>query len=139
MDYARRAPRANELSDHGSIVLGWLTKLAVVITFVGLALFDTIAIGAARLGGTDDANNAASAASQSYWSTHNVNSAYQAALESLPSGSETIPAKTFLIHSDGSVSLVLFRTVNTLVARHIGFLKQYTRVVEHGEAPPPTL
>lgn len=139
MDYASRAPRTDDRRDSGSIVLGWLTKLAVAITFIGLALFDSISIGAARLGGTDDANNAASAASQSYWSTHSVNAAYQAALESLPSGSETIPAKTFLIHPDGSVSLVLYRHVNTLVARHIGFLEQYTRVVEHGEAPPPSL
>lgn len=139
MDYAGRAPRANRRGDRGSIVLGWLTKLAVAITVVGLTLFDSISIGAARLGSTDDANNAASAASQSYWSSHNVNAAYQAALESLPSGSETIPAKTFLVHPDGSVSLILYRNVNTLVARHIGFLKKYTHVVEHGEAPPPTL
>src|SRR6478672_2766953 len=130
MDYARRAPRANELSDHGSIVLGWLTKLAVAIAIVGLVLFDSISIGAASLGAKDDANNAASAASQSFWSSHNVDTAYQAALESLPSGSETIPAKTFLIHPDGSVSLVLHRSVKTLVAHDIGFLKKYTNVVE---------
>jgi hypothetical protein len=124
--------------DRGSIVIGWLTKLAVAIAIVGVALFDSISIGAARLGAKDDANNAASAASQSYWSSHNVDTAYQAALDSLPSGSETIPAKTFLIHSDGSVSLILHRNVKTLVARDVGFLKKYTNIVENGAAPPPT-
>ena len=139
MDYARRAPGASGRRDRGSIVIGWLTKLAVMIAIVGVALFDSISIGAARLGAKDDANNAASAASQSFWSSHNVDTAYQAAVDSLPSGSETIPAKTFLIHSDGSVSLVLYRNVKTLVVQAIGPLKQYTHVVEHGEAPPPTL
>jgi hypothetical protein len=131
MDYARQ--------DHGSIVLGWLTKLAVVIAIVGVALFDSISIGAARLGAKDDANNAADAASQDFRSSHNVDSAYQAALESLPSDSETIPAKTFLVQPDGTVSLVLRRTVSTLVAHDIGPLKKYALVVEHGEATPPTL
>lgn len=131
MDYARR--------DRGSIVIGWLTKLAVAIAIVGVAMFDSISIGAARLGASDDANNAAEAASADYRTSHNVNSAYEAAIESLPSDSETIPAKTFVVLPDGTVSLVLRRTVNTLIVRHIGPLKKYTLVVEHGEGTPPTL
>jgi hypothetical protein len=125
-------------ADNGSIVIGWLTKLAVAIAIVGLTLFDTLSIGAARLGGKDDANTAAEAAAQDYRSSHNVDQAYQAALETLPSDTESIPAKTFVIQSDGTVTLILDRKVNTLVARHIGFLKKYTLAVEHGESTPPT-
>ena len=125
--------------DRGSIVIGWLTKLIVVIAFVGVALFDSISIGAARLGATDDANNAAEAASADYRTYHNVNSAYQAAIQSLPSDSESIPAKTFQVQSDGTITLVLHRTTRTLVAYRIGPLKKYTLVVVHGEATPPTL
>lgn len=139
MDHVCRAPRAENSGDRGSIVIGWLTKLAVAIAIVGLTLFDTISIGAARLGGKDDANTAAEAAAQDYRANHNVNAAYQAALDTLPSSSETIPAKTFVILPDGTVTLVLDRTVSTLVARHIGFLKKYTLAVEHGESTPPTL
>ena len=125
--------------DRGSIVLGWLTKLAIAMSIVGLALFDTLSIGAAHLGATDDAGTAAEAASASYRMSHDVDAAYQAALETLPSDSETLPPTQFIVSPDGTVNLVLRRTTTTLVADRIGFLKKYTLVVVHGEATPPTL
>jgi type II secretory pathway pseudopilin PulG len=130
MDLARR--------DNGSIVLGWLTKLVVVIAIVGVALFDTLSIAAARLGATDDASTAADAASSTYLTSHDVQQAYQAALDTLPSDSESLPPKQFLVQSDGTVNLVLDRTTTTLVAHRIGPLKKYAAVAVHGEATPPT-
>lgn len=130
---------AADIRDRGSIVLGWLTKLAVAIAIVGIALFDSISIFAAHLGASDDANTAAEAASQEYRTTHNVNDAYQAAVESLPSDSESIPPRTFVIEPDGTVNLLLRRTTTTLVVHSIGPLKKYALVVVHGTATPPTL
>jgi hypothetical protein len=131
MDLARR--------DSGSIVIGWLTKLVVAIAVVGVALFDSISIGAARLGATDDASAAAEAAGASYRTSHDVQAAYQAALETLPSSSESLPPQQFVVQSDSTVDLVLRRTTNTLLARRIGPLKKYVVVVVHGESVPPTL
>lgn len=128
MDYARR--------DNGSIVLGWLTKLLVAIAFVGVALFDSLAIGAAHLGASDDANTAAETAAADYRSSHNVQAAYQAAVETLPSDSESIPAQQFVVEPDGTVNLVLRRTTTTLVAHRIGPLKKYSVVVVHATASP---
>jgi hypothetical protein len=124
--------------DSGSVVIGWLTKLAVAIAIVGVALFDTLAIGAARLGATDDANTAAEAAVAAYHTGHNVQAAYQAAVETLPSDTESLPPQQFLVEPDGSVNLVLRRTTTTLVAHRIGPLKKYAVVVVHGEASQPT-
>jgi len=125
--------------DRGSIVIGWLTKLAVVMAIVGLALFDSLSIGAAHLGATDDASTAAEAASADFRTTHSVDAAYKAALDTLPSDSESIPPSTFTVSSDGTVNLVLRRTTTTLVAHRLGFLKKYSVVVVHGQATPPTL
>jgi hypothetical protein len=125
--------------DNGSIVIGWLTKLAVAIAIVGLALFDSLSIGAAKLGASDDANTAAEAASADYRTSHDVQSAYQAALETLPSDTETIPPRRFVVQTDGTVSLVLHRTTTTLVAHSIGPLKKYSVVTVHAVATPPTL
>lgn len=124
--------------DSGSIVIGWLTKLIVVIALVGVALFDTLSIAAARLGATDDADTAAEAASATYRTSHNVQAAYQAAVETLPSDSESLPPQQFVVQPDGTVNLVLDRTTTTLVAHRIGPLKKYALVVVHGEATPPT-
>lgn len=131
MELARR--------DNGSIVIGWLTKLAVGIAIVGLALFDTLSIGAAKLGASDDANTAAEAASADFRANHNVQTAYQAAVDTLPSDSETIPPRQFVVQPDGTVQLVLHRTTTTLVAHRIGPLKQYDVITVHAVATPPTL
>ena len=131
MELARR--------DDGSIVVGWLTKLAVGIAIVGLALFDTLSIGAAKLGASDDANTAAEAASADFRANHNVQSAYQAAVETLPSDTETIPPRQFVVQPDGTVQLVLNRTTTTLVAHRIGPLKKYDVITVHAVATPPTL
>ena len=129
MDYACR--------DSGSIVLGWLTKLFVAIAIVGVALFDSLAIGAAHLGASDDANTAVEAAVADYRTSHNVQSAYQAAVETLPSDSESIAPQKFIVEPDGSISLVLRRTTTTLVAHRIGPLKKYSVVIVHATASPP--
>jgi hypothetical protein len=125
--------------DNGSIVLGWLTKLAVAVAIVGLALFDSLSIGAAKLGASDDANTAAEAASADYRTSHDVQSAYQAALDTLPSDSETIPARQFIVRPDSTVELVLHRTTTTLVAHRIGPLKKYDVITVHAVGTPPTL
>ena len=125
--------------DNGSIVIGWLTKLAVITAIVGLALFDSLSIGAAKLGASDDANTAAEAASAEYRTSHDVQSAYQAALDTLPSDSETIPARQFIVRPDSTVDLVLRRTTTTLVAHRIGPLKQFDVISVHAVGTPPTL
>jgi hypothetical protein len=124
--------------DQGSVVVGWLLKLVVMIGVVAVVLFDTVSIMAARLGAEDDASTAASAAGAAWQQTHNVQAAYQAAIEALPSQTEKIPTKTFVIESDGTVRLVLRKPVTTLVAQHIGALKKYDVAVVTGEAPPST-
>ena len=125
--------------DNGSIVIGWLTKLMVAIAIVGLALFDSLSIGAAKLGASDDANTAAEAASAEYRNTHDVQSAYQAALDTLPSDSETIPPRLFVVEPDSTVQLVLRRTTTTLVAHRIGPLKRFDVITVHAVGTPPTL
>lgn len=125
--------------DTGSVVLGWLTKLAVAIAIVGVALFDSLSIAAAHLGATDDAGTAGEAASAAYRTSHNVDDAYKAALDTLPSDSESLPPKQFFVQPDGTVTLVLRRTTTTLLAYRIGPLKKYTVVTVHDTATPPTL
>src|SRR3954451_2911609 len=125
--------------DRGSIVIGWLTKLVVVLAVVGVILFDVVSVSAARIGAEDDASKAAQAAGFEWRSSHDVQRAYEVAVENLPSDSETIPAKSFVIDNAGSVRLVVHRETRTMLVQHIGPLKQYTVVTAHGESDPPTL
>ena len=123
--------------DRGSMVVGWLVKLAAVLTIVSIVGFDGISLAVARLNSQDDANNAASAAAAAWQQTHNPQQAYDAAAESAGS-SETVDTKTFTIDANGTVHLTLTRKATTLVMYRLGPLKKYTVVTAHGEAGPPT-
>lgn len=124
--------------DRGSIVIGWLTKVAALIAIVGVLLFDGISVGVARMNGADDASSAASAANFEWTQTHNVQEAYNAAVGSLSHADETILTREFTIDPDGTVHLLLRRTATTLVMGKIGPLKRYTVVTVSGEATTPT-
>ena len=50
-----------ERGDRGDIVLGWLTKLAVVLGVLGVIAFDGIAVVQAHFQASDRATTAASA------------------------------------------------------------------------------
>jgi hypothetical protein len=124
-------------SDTGSIVLGWLVRIALVLSILGVTAFDAIAVASAHLSATDDANSAASAAASAYKNTHNVTSAFSAATDAITSPNETLVANSLRIAPDGSVTIVLRRTITTLVLHDIGPLKKYTVVTVTGEASPP--
>ena len=124
--------------DSGSIVLGWLTKLMVILLLVGVVLFDFVAVGVARMSASDDANMAAQAASAEWAHSHNVQQAYDAAVEAVSNPAEHVLVRGFTIDTDGSAHLLLRRDVTTIVAYRIGALKKYTTVTAHGEASAPT-
>src|SRR3954466_13190923 len=100
--------------DRGSIVTGWLVKLAVFIGVIGVMLFDGLSVTAAKIGAEDDASQAASAAQAEWHNSRNLQAAYNAAAESLVSPSERIVASTFSIDPQGTVRLELRRTTKTL-------------------------
>jgi hypothetical protein len=125
--------------DSGSIVLGWLTKLMVIMLLVGVVLFDFVAVGVSRMSADDDANTAAEAASSEWQHSHDVQLAYNAAVLAITNPAEHVLIRGFTISGDGSTHLLLRRDTTTLVAYRIGALKKYTTVTAHGEASPPTL
>src|SRR4051794_11394507 len=123
--------------DSGSIVLGWLTKLMVVMLLVGVVLFDFVAVGVSRMSAADDANTAAQAASSEWQHSHDVQLAYDAAVEAISNPAEHVLVRGFTISADGSAHLLLRRETTTLVASRTSALKKYTTVTAPGEAPAP--
>ena len=131
-----RALRAGR--DRGSIVIGWLAKLAIVLALVAIVAFDGIAVGSAHLSASDDADAAATAAAYAWQqSHHSIQAAYDAAVAAVTNSDEKVLTKDFTISPDGSVHLLMSRRIHTLVMKHIGFLKKYTVTDITGEAPPP--
>jgi type II secretory pathway pseudopilin PulG len=121
--------------DRGDVVLGWLTKLVVILGLLGLVAFDGISLAQARFQAADHATTAASAAADDYKSNHDLQKAYNAALATV-TGTDTIETKTFQVATDGTVTLRLHHEATTLVLNHVGPLKHWADAVETGEGRP---
>ena len=120
-------------SDNGSIVLGWLTKLALAMSVLGLIGFDGVALVKTNFTAADHAGTAASAGADTYRQTKNVQQAYDAALASVPG--DTIDPKTFLVNpATGSVHLTVTEQAVTLWVYRISPLKKYTIVHASAES-----
>lgn len=121
----RRMRDISRADDAGGIVIGWLTRLVVVLAVVGVIGFDAVSIAVAHVNIVDDANSAVQAASLSWQSAHNIETAYQAAEAALPPGEEEVLPTSFAIAADGTVRLTVRRTVRTLIVRHLGSLSRW--------------
>ena len=123
--------------DRGDIVLGWLTKLVVVLGVLGVVGFDAVALVQSRFQAADRATTAASAAATDFASSKDLQKAYDAAYATLADG-DTIETKTFAVGTDGTVRLRLHHETVTVLMHKIGPLKKYTDAVGTGEARPPS-
>jgi hypothetical protein len=121
--------------ERGDIVLGWLTRLAVIFALAGVALFDAISVGVTTVNVADEANTAALDASDTWNTTKDVQKTYLTAVESATESNKlnVVDPKTFRVEADGTVHLHLTRTATTLVLYRIGPAKHWADVAEDGE------
>lgn len=109
--------------DRGDIVLGWLTKLVVVLAVLGVIGFDLVALGVGRLQAEDRATAAARAAAGAWSGDKDVQAAYEAALARLAEEGggvdDTIDPGSFTVAPDGTVTLTLRHTAPTLIIEKV--------------------
>ncbi|MDQ1680065.1 MAG: hypothetical protein QOI42_924 [Frankiaceae bacterium] len=132
-----RAPHAQLLGDRGDIVIGWLTRLLVVMALIGVSLIDGVSVLKAHYGTQGDADLAATQASSAFAQTHDKAAAYQAALDVATPNDEAISKKQF--HVDvrtGVVRLTLTREATTVVLSHIAPLRKYGEISAVASAAP---
>lgn len=132
-----RALRWQSTGDRGDIVIGWLTRLLVVIAIVGVSLIDGISVVKAHYGTQGDADLAASQASDTFAHTRDKAAAYQAAVDVATTNDEAISKKQF--HVDvrtGTVRLTLTREATTVVLSHIAPLRKYGEITAAATASP---
>lgn len=121
-------------SERGDIVIGWLTRVVVVVALVGVVLFDGISVGVNRLNVEDQAQTAALAAADAWHSTHDVQKAYDAATEAATQADplNTVGTKDFKVDADGTVHLTVTRDAATLVLHRIKPARAWVHVEGHG-------
>lgn len=128
--------RTSGCADAGSIVAGWLVKIALVLAVLGVCLFDAISIGTTYMNTEDTGNSAARAGSEAWVeSGKNLQRAYDAALNDANDGGATytIDTKTFRVDADGTVHLTIHSTASTILVRRIGPLRHWANVSHDAE------
>lgn len=126
--------------DAGSIVLGWLVRVAVVLGVLGVLAFDGISLGTAHLSLADQATTAAQAASDRWVASHDVQAAYDAAVASAREANpdDTVRTDDFTVTPDGHVTLTLEREAHSLIFRSLPVTRDWVHVVETGSAHQST-
>lgn len=130
----RRADVAPFAGDRGDIVLGWLSRVVVVLALLGIVAFDALSVGIARVSAEDDAGAAARAASEAWRERADVQQAYEAAVAVATEHGEQIAPDDFRIEADGTVHLTVTRTATTLVLYRVGPLAKYADISAAGTA-----
>jgi hypothetical protein len=123
------------VSDSGTIVLGWLTRLVAGFALVGLLAFDGISLVVANVQAADDAAAAASVAADSYQTTHDLRTALQAAREVVPA---TDVIEHFDVAPSGEVTVTVDRTPTTLWMHRLGATRKWAVVHQTGSGSPPS-
>lgn len=116
--------------DRGDIVLGWLLRVTVGLTVLGIALFDGLSIGSSRFAVQDTGVSAARAAARAWGEDRDVQRAYAAATAVARQDdprNEVTPA-SFRITPDGGVSLAVHREVTTVVVHRVPWTADWSRV-----------
>lgn len=126
-------------SDHGTIVLGWLTKLTIGLALAGALFFDTFSLMATQLGTQDQAATAADKAAWTWRETSDIQQTYNAAAQTIdPATTAEIDLTSFRIDPDGTAVVTVTRTAPTFLLKHIGPLRTFIEATATADARPPT-
>jgi hypothetical protein len=122
--------------DRGGIVLGWLTRIAVLFSIAAVALFDAISIGTTAMTVADQGSTAAQAASEAWQTNKDVQTVYNAAVAAAAAENpaDVIATKDFKIDDDGTVHLTVSRTATTLIVYRIGPIKGWAHIERQAQA-----
>lgn len=116
-------------NDRGGVIVGYFTKIAMVLVVFSVLCFDAVSVGAARVSVEDTARTAATEGAEVYSQTKSVAAAYKAAVGAAEERGATVVKKSFTVASDGTVTLrvekeattlLLYRTKRTSTWAHVG-------------------
>lgn len=109
--------------DRGDIVLGWLTRLTLVLAVLAVIGFEGVSLGLSRISAQEVANDAAREAAHTYRDTRNVQDAYAAAVRIADEGDATIEPDEFFVMKDGTVVLTARKTARSMILYRFGATK----------------
>jgi uncharacterized membrane protein YebE (DUF533 family) len=119
-------PLHREPADEGTMVLGWLARIALVVAIVGVIGFDAIAIAQVHVRADDAASQAADQAATTWQATHDFARTVLVARTAAAQDDMTVAAKEVKVQPDGSVTVTVHGHVDTTVAKYVPGVQDLT-------------
>ena len=126
---------ADANSDAGSIVFGWLGRLTLTLTLLGLLCFEVLSIVVTHVSVEDVGQTAGDRALTEYANTGNATTAFLAADEYAASQGAELVKKSFTVSKD-AVSFDLKKTAPTLLLYRFDATAGYAEVTTTIYAEP---
>jgi Flp pilus assembly protein TadG len=121
----RPVHRPDLVRDESGVIVNFLIKTLVVFALLGLVAYDLGQVVVAQVKAQDTATAAAQAAADTYFMTKNYQRARNAADQAAASQDPGSRITAFAINSDGSVSVTVMRTANTLIVARVPPLRRF--------------
>jgi Tfp pilus assembly protein PilV len=120
--------------DRGDIVLGWLTRVVIVLSVLGVLGYDVVSVIYTQVSAADVASQAAQAAGDSWSARKDIEAAYDAAELTAEGEGGTVPRSSMSIDPSGTVKLSVVKTAPTFVLQYTGVLKKVATATRAGQA-----
>lgn len=120
--------------DRGDIILGWFTRVAVILLLIGIVAFEAISLTQARVRSGEIANQIAVAAADAYAPRKSVEAAYDAADREAISAKVELIEDEFVISDDGSIDLGIRTTATTLFLYRTSQTAKWAEMTATGHA-----
>ncbi|HVF21286.1 MAG TPA: hypothetical protein VNA14_13750 [Mycobacteriales bacterium] len=120
--------------DRGDIILGWFTKIAIILAVVGVFGFEATSIGVAHVQTQDLAKAAAREGSREWQKSKDVQRAYQVADAVAAAKNGSIDPLNFIVANDGSVTVTVEKEASSVLLFRLGATKKWTEIRETAEA-----
>ena len=135
---------SNSRFRHGEAgAVGWLIVMwLVVVTVIGVTAIDAASIAFTKFRLADVASSASTAAANAFKGTENVNSACQAAVDSVAAGdaSAKLANKGCSVDATtGIVTITIRKEAKTIIAGRLSFTKHFTKVTATETNGPTSL
>ena len=102
-------------NDDGGVIVGYFTKIALVLSLFSIICFDAVSVGVAKMNAEDTARGAAFAGAEAWNTERNLDVAYAAAQGYAVDHGGSIDRKSFTVAEDGTVTVSMTREATTLL------------------------
>jgi Flp pilus assembly protein TadG len=117
-------------NDRGGVIVGYFTKIALVLVVFSVLCFDVVSVGVARVGVEDTARSAAMAAAETYNTSRDADYALRIASEYAEEHGTTVT--DFSIADDGTVTVRVEKEATTLLLYRTKKTSQWAQVSASG-------